>query len=501
MTWEDAPHGAARIGARESLLGAPARWRKALHVYIDALKAEGPPLTPAARIEQLRTLAESQASVPLAFPLLMTVYAFSNHSTVAWQNIAVWLAAMLVLHVLTYVNARRFLSTDVEPEDVDRWRWRFESLTALFSVSFSSLLFLFWVPDDLIHQTYLISSVTIALVPMTLVTIFYFPVFYWTVLPTTLALALRLALFGGVQHFAMVAVLIVFTALLIRLAAQVNGVMLRAITLREDKNGLIEQLFKAKRDSDAARARAEEANRAKSHFLANMSHELRTPLNAIIGFSEVMASEIFGKHSVPTYKEYANDINRSGQHLLGLINDVLDLSRIEAGRFQITEEEVDIVQLAADCRRILDIRAQAQRVSIVEDFTAGLPIVYGDARALRQTWINLLTNAIKFSPPDSEVRMFARMEPSGEMRFGVHDNGPGIAESEIDKVLHAFTQGATGLAQPGKGSGLGLSIVKGLLAVHGGRFELKSKLGVGTQAECTLPPQRLRAPAPIPRRA
>ncbi|WP_421860896.1 sensor histidine kinase, partial [Parvibaculum sp.] len=160
-----------------------------------------------------------------------------------------------------------------------------------------------------------------------------------------------------------------------------------------------------------------------------------------------------------------------------------------------------IVQLAEDCRRIVEIRAQAQRVALVADFEPDLPVIYGDARALRQTWINLLTNAVKFSPPGGEVLMFARMEADGELRFGIHDNGPGIAETEIEKVLHAFTQGASGLAQPGKGSGLGLSIVKGLLAVHGGRFELKSKVGQGTQAECVLPPQRLRARAAAARRA
>src|SRR5690606_40965257 len=116
--------------------------------------------------------------------------------------------------------------------------------------------------------------------------------------------------------------------------------------------------------------------------------------------------------------------------------------------------------------------------------------VYADARALRQIWINLLTNAVKFSPPESSVLMFIRMEENGELRFGIHDNGPGIAESEIEKVLQAFTQGASGLAQPGKGSGLGLSIVNGLLAVPGGRLELTSHIGKGTQAGCGLPAQR-----------
>ncbi|MEQ8283927.1 MAG: histidine kinase dimerization/phospho-acceptor domain-containing protein [Parvibaculum sp.] len=496
----NAAQGASAGDGRFGPLSVTSRWA-ALRDYAAAMSGTGAELPPKTRIAQLESLAQSQANMPYAFPFLIAVFAFSHVAVVDWQYIAIWAGAMMALHIATYTTARDFLAAPVEPENVNRWRWRFEGLTAIFSLCFSSLLFLFWQPDDALHQSYLISSVTIALVPMTLVTIFYFPVFYWTVLPTIAALALRMLLYGEALHFAIAGVLIAFAVLLVKLAAQVNNAMQRAITLREDKTTLIDQLFKAKRDSDAARARAEEANRAKSHFLANMSHELRTPLNAIIGFSEVMSSEIFGKHVVPTYKEYADDINRSGQHLLGLINDVLDLSRIEAGRFQITEEEVDIAQLAEDSRRILEIRAQAQRVTIAMAFEPDLPIFNGDARAMRQTWINLLTNAIKFSPADSEVMMFARMEPNGEMRFGVHDHGPGIAEAEIDKVLHAFTQGASGLAQPGKGSGLGLSIVKGLLAVHGGRFELKSQIGNGTQAECVLPPQRLHPRPAVAKRA
>ncbi|WP_168713177.1 sensor histidine kinase [Parvibaculum lavamentivorans] len=465
-------------------------------------RGNGEPLAAQIRLEQLRMFVDSQKlPVPYAFPALMILYAACFYQSIAWY----WLVVPVVmLFGANWLNRRviaKFLVAAPEGNDIAIWERRFLTVALCFSISIASTVFFFWVPGDPVQQAFVLTALLVTLAPTALITSCYKPAFYARVLPVVLAAGLRLVSYGDVQHLSLAAVLLIFTALLAQLTSRLNGIILHSITLREDKNGLIEQLFKAKRESDAARARAEEANRAKSHFLANMSHELRTPLNAIIGFSEVMASEIFGKHGVPTYKEYANDINRSGQHLLGLINDVLDLSRIEAGRFQITEEEVDIAHLAEDCRRILEIRAQAQRVSITEDFADGLPIVYGDARALRQTWINLLTNAIKFSPPDSEVKMFARMEASGEMRFGVHDNGPGIAESEIDKVLHAFTQGASGLAQPGKGSGLGLSIVKGLLAVHGGRFELKSQLGAGTQAECTLPPQRLRNVTAVPRRA
>jgi two-component system cell cycle sensor histidine kinase PleC len=305
------------------------------------------------------------------------------------------------------------------------------------------------------------------------------------------ALVLRFLTMGDVGHIIVAAVMVVFGLVLRRLALSVNGAMSRSINLQSDKNALIEQLFRAKRESDAARARAEEANRAKSHFLANMSHELRTPLNAIIGFSEVMATEIFGGHAKPIYKEYSNDINRSGQHLLGLINDILDLSRIEAGRFEIVEEEVDIVALADEARHLLTIRAEAQDVEIVNEFDPDLPLLFADARAMRQIWINLLTNAIKFSPRNSTVTMLVKIEPNGDLRFGVHDQGTGISEAEIGRVTEAFTQGAAGIAQPGKGSGLGLSIVKGLLQIHNGSFEIRSKLGQGTQAEAVFPEQRL----------
>lgn len=461
-----------------------------------------PLLSPAARIEQMRMLVESQKMpVPYVFPALMALYASCFINSIEWYWLLPPVAAMFFS---TWYNRRTvtaFRQNTHAAEDTPHWERRFWIASLLFAASMASPVFFYWVPDDRMLQAFVLCAPLVGLAPAALITACYMPIFYTTITPIVGVVCIRLALYGDMLHLMLAVVLILFMMLLAQLTARLNAIMLHSITLREDKSGLIEQIFKAKRESDLARARAEEANRAKSHFLANMSHELRTPLNAIIGFSEVMASEIFGKHAIPTYKEYAHDIHRSGQHLLGLINDVLDLSRIEAGRFQITEEEIDLAQVAEDCRRILEIRAQAQRVLIVSEFDANLPMVYGDARALRQVWINLLTNAVKFSPPESSVLMFIRMEENGELRFGIHDNGPGIAESEIEKVLQAFTQGASGLSQPGKGSGLGLSIVKGLLAVHGGRFELMSELGKGTQAECVLPEQRLRMQTTMARSA
>lgn len=455
-----------------------------------AIKAD-PTISDQTRISQMRVLAESQMAVPVLLPVLIIAYCASLLPVVDWPVLAVWAATMIGLHFLSTYNARALMRQAFNDVDADRWARRLEGQALAFSITLTSLLFVFWPPNDPLYQNYLISTVAISFAPMTLATICYMPVFYRTLMPMIAGLILRFVTMGDFGHVIVASVLVVFGFLLRRLALSVNGAMSRSINLQSDKTALIEQLFRAKRDSDAARARAEEANRAKSHFLANMSHELRTPLNAIIGFSEVMATEIFGGHSKPIYKEYSNDINRSGQHLLGLINDILDLSRIEAGRFDIVEEEVDIVALADEARHLLAIRAEAQGVTVVGNFAPNLPLLYADARAMRQIWINLLTNAIKFSPRGTTVTMLVQIDANGDLRFGVHDQGTGISESEIGRVTEAFTQGAAGIAQPGKGSGLGLSIVKGLLQLHCGSFEIRSKLGEGTQAEAVFPEQRL----------
>src|SRR6202007_1802707 len=158
------------------------------------------------------------------------------------------------------------------------------------------------------------------------------------------------------------------------------------------------ELEQAKAISDEARRRAEGANISKSRFLAQMSHELRTPLNAILGFSEVMKSEVFGPHAVPTYKEYAGDIHNSGVHLLNLINEILDLSRIEAGRYELNEEAVSLVNAVADCHHLLKLRASTRGITIHEVFEQGMPRIWGDERAVRQVVLNLLSNSIKFTP-------------------------------------------------------------------------------------------------------
>jgi two-component system cell cycle sensor histidine kinase PleC len=260
---------------------------------------------------------------------------------------------------------------------------------------------------------------------------------------------------------------------------------------RAEKNELIAELEQAKANSDEARRRAEEANLAKSRFLATMSHELRTPLNAILGFSEVLKNELFGPHSNPAYKEYSSDIHSSGQHLLMLINEILDLSRVEAGRYELKEESVSLVNLAQECRYLLTIRAQKRDIKLIEALEPSLPRIWADERAVRQVVLNLLTNAIKFTPQGGQVTLKVGWTSAGGQYVAIKDTGPGIPEAEIAVVMSSFGRGTLAQKNADEGTGLGLPIVKGLVELHGGQFMLKSKAREGTEAIVIFPPQRV----------
>ena len=271
---------------------------------------------------------------------------------------------------------------------------------------------------------------------------------------------------------------------------------LTLMSYQSEKDDLIAELEVAKSMSDEARRRAEEANLAKSRFLASMSHELRTPLNAILGFSEVMSSEVLGPLANPTYKEYSGDIHRSGQHLLNLINEILDLSRIEAGRYDLTEEGLSLLEIAEDCIGMVQLRARAKNITIRDQFEPSLPNVWADEKSMRQVLLNLLSNAVKFTPQGGEVTVKVGWTAGGGQYVAIKDNGPGIPEDEIPVVLSAFGQGSIAIKSAEQGTGLGLPIVQAILAKHDGQFILRSKLREGTEAIAILPSTRVMQSLP-----
>jgi len=241
-----------------------------------------------------------------------------------------------------------------------------------------------------------------------------------------------------------------------------------------------------------AKLMAEEANRFKGEFLANMSHELRTPLNAIIGFSDIMRSETFGKLGSDRYVEYAKDILDSSRHLLGIINDILDISKVDAGKLQLYEEEVDLRQEVRDAIRLFSEHAVDVGLKFKIDLPESPPPLWADRRKIKQILLNLLSNAIKFTLPGGEVRVASDVDPAtGDLRLIVSDSGIGIAQKDIDKVFSVFGQAESSLSRRYEGTGLGLPLSVALVELHGGKLALESTVGVGTKITIHLPARRL----------
>jgi PAS domain S-box-containing protein len=242
----------------------------------------------------------------------------------------------------------------------------------------------------------------------------------------------------------------------------------------------------------AAKEQAETANRTKSEFLANMSHELRTPLNAILGFSEIMRAEMFGPMGAQRYVDYAQDIYQSGSLLLELINDILDLSKIEAGRLELHDEIVNIGDLVDGALRFTQERARLNGITIDQAVDPGLPLLRADRRLLTQILLNLLSNATKFTPSGGRISISAAIAETGDLDVRVADTGIGIARTDIDKVLQAFGQVESALSRKNGGTGLGLPLAKGLAELHGGRLDIDSDVGKGTTVTVSMPAQRLQ---------
>lgn len=251
------------------------------------------------------------------------------------------------------------------------------------------------------------------------------------------------------------------------------------------------EIVRLAEDLAIARDQAEDANRTKSMFLATMSHELRTPLNAIIGFSELIGGEMFGPVGNDSYREYANDIRESGQHLLDLINDILDLSKFESGCDELCEENIDISELTRSTRWLVTGRAQDGNVELATELADEAPMLRADKLKLKQILINLLSNAIKFTDPGGKITLKAWCSMNSGYVFQVVDTGIGIALEDIPKALMPFQQIDNRLNRKYQGTGLGLPLSKSLIEMHGGSLDLQSQVGVGTTVTVRFPAERI----------
>lgn len=309
--------------------------------------------------------------------------------------------------------------------------------------------------------------------------------------PVTIVLASRFLMSGDSAMIIMGSILIGAQFFFYILANRFRISILTDLAHKAERESLIAELETAKAMSEEARHRAEEANLAKSRFLATMSHELRTPLNAILGFSEVMKTEVLGPIGNSTYKDYVGDIHSSGNHLLNVINEILDLSRIEAGRQDLHEEALRLSYVVEEAAHMVQLKAKQKKVTIATNIEEKMPLIWADEKAVRQIALNLLSNALKFTPTGGIITIAVGWTSTGGQYLSITDTGPGIPEEEIPIVLSSFGQGSIAIKSAERGSGLGLPIVQALMEMHDGKFELTSKLREGTKVLASFPRSRV----------
>jgi signal transduction histidine kinase len=290
---------------------------------------------------------------------------------------------------------------------------------------------------------------------------------------------------GGNIYLILALLIVVYCLYIMNVGLELHRTIRDSLRLRFERSELIEQLR-------TARDEAEEANEAKSSFLANMSHELRTPLNAILGFSEMIKLGMFGKKSEERQIEYAGFIHDSGTHLLDLINDILDLSKAEAGALELHEEKFRLRPLVESCIQLLAPAAGKAGIEVVGPVgKAAGPALFADERKLRQILLNLLSNAMKFTPAGGRVTVSYEVAGNGELGLAIADTGVGLTPRQLEMAMQPFVQVDGSYSKSAQGTGLGLPLTLKLTELHGGRLEMRSSPGKGTTAIVHLPAERL----------
>jgi len=438
--------------------------------------------------ERLRMFAANELSAWAAMPLLAFVVSLALVNWAPIEQLGLWLAAVLIAKGIVLALCRQPAQG---PSAVRTWRGKLWAAEFLYGMTWAGLAFIDITSHHQAAYFLIFAAFVIVVASRMIFASTVMPLLYPGTVPLTAALVIHSALKGDMFYLSLAFVAAAIHIYFILLARGLNTTLLDMLSYRAQKDALIAELERSRAISEDARQRAENASMAKSRFLATMSHELRTPLNAILGFSEVMKDEVLGSHATPTYRTYAADIYDSGQHLLHLINEILDLSRIEAGRYELNEGRVPLEEVMEDCRRLMIMRAEEKGVAFKEDYRGMPEALMADERALRQICLNLLSNAIKFTPRGGTVTLRCSINDVGEPFLSVSDNGPGIPEHEIPVVLRSFGQGAFAQESAEGGSGLGLPIVKGLAELHGGRLELETRVGQGTTATVVFHRRRL----------
>jgi two-component system cell cycle sensor histidine kinase PleC len=354
-------------------------------------------------------------------------------------------------------------------------------------MAWGAMAFLAWLPGNPVNQILVIMNMAIVSYAAVFSRSMQFRLLIAGLATQSGLTLLRLVTAGEPVPHVMAPMIFGYTIYLVLMGRAASRQMSAMITARIANEDLAAALRIARDDALRKRYEAETANASKTAFLANMSHELRTPLNAILGFSDIIAHQSMGHGEMERYADYASDIHSSGVHLLSLINDMLDVAKIESGRMEIEPRWVDPLAVAQNVVRLVEPHAEQKHQTLEIASAQDMPLVLADERALRQMLLNLLSNAVKFSPQEGKIIISCTACSDGGLEIAVRDNGPGIPEEKLERVLEPFSQIDNRFDREAGGTGLGLALVNGLARLHGGRIALANNPDAGLTASIYLP--------------
>ncbi|BCW89836.1 Sensor histidine kinase RcsC [Alphaproteobacteria bacterium SO-S41] len=435
------------------------------------------PADPAERRLRADQAVMTARNVLAASPGVLFIALILGAGALIWTDlltVALWLTAMLGALAWTVVAARRIRAAAGSADRVLVKAPWFIAAISLRATCLASIPMVMWVDGSADNHIILIAVLVSSAAVNTVVTAPFRPALISTAIYCLGGVALC-ATQGG-AYLIGIPLFLALGFMMKGLSDNVFGIAAAMLKLRQSETELIDKLHAA--------------NRTKSEFLANMSHELRTPLNAVIGFSDVMRQQLLGPVGSKTYLSYAEDIHVSGNHLLTLINQILDLSKLEAGKVELNESEFCLREVVDDAQRIIALRAEDGGVTLVNEVPRET-ILRADVTALRQVALNVAMNAVKFTAPGGHVSATTALLPDGRYCVKVTDTGCGIRAEDIERVFEPFGQGRHDIAAKENGTGLGLPIVRSLMRAHGGDAFIESTLGEGTTVFLTLPTERV----------
>jgi len=410
---------------------------------------------------------------------------------VSWLS----LGAAVAIQLVTSAIGRVIYTTNRDKtRDLHVKQRELVSYQALYSAGGAAMAWCFWVDGNAVNNMYVVLLMVCLVWAGAFTRAAHRLIFLTGTFACGVVFTARFAIAPGAAAHIMTAFAPVWLMYIVIMGATARKRVDEMLAVRFANEDLTDALRLARDDALRKRFEAEAANASKTIFLANMSHELRTPLNAILGFSDIIAEQSFGP-AIDRYREYARDIHNSGAHLLSLINDLLDVAKIEAGKMEIDPQPLEPGPLLESVRRLMGSRALAKGQTL--DFaplSPSMPTLIADPRAVKQIVLNLVSNAVKFTPHGGSIKVKCGLADGGGFTISVEDNGPGIPKEKLAKVFKPFSQVDNRYDSNGGGTGLGLALVQGLAQLHGGSATIESEVGAGTKVSVFFPLASIPAP-------